>query len=111
MYIVFNTKYKLRDNKNDSKHGVSQSDMYQMISYGFKRGVENLYLLYPNSEDAKEMQYNEISFTVQSGFNGDTALNIKAIDVPFWTLRENPGQIIDNRFIEKFGSNIINFIE
>ena len=48
--IIVDAKYKVRDAdyKNDPKKGVSQADLYQMVSYGFKRGCIDIILVYPN---------------------------------------------------------------
>src|SRR5690606_25686388 len=42
--IIVDTKYKLRPTefKDDPKKGVSQNDLYQMVSYAFKRGCTDI---------------------------------------------------------------------
>lgn len=44
--LIIDTKYKFRADEDDKK-GVSQQDMYQMVSYLYKRQVQDGLLLYP----------------------------------------------------------------
>jgi 5-methylcytosine-specific restriction enzyme subunit McrC len=88
--IILDTKYKLRSEQDfeDKKKGVSQSDMYQMVSYGLRRGCENLYLIYPNLYDGEIR--DSATFTVESNFmdNAPIKINIHAIELPFWSLMD-----------------------
>lgn len=45
--IILDTKYKELD-PEDSKEGVSQSDMYQMLAYAIKYGSSDCILIYPS---------------------------------------------------------------
>jgi 5-methylcytosine-specific restriction enzyme subunit McrC len=47
--IIIDTKYKILDQNTDSKKGVSQADMYQVLSYAIRYDVRNIILLYPAS--------------------------------------------------------------
>jgi len=47
---IGDTKWKLVD-ANKRNHGLSQSDLYQMFAYGKKYEREELYLIYPKSEN------------------------------------------------------------
>lgn len=48
--IIADTKYKMvYDLTNDNKKGVSQNDLYQMVSYAIRFKVTNIKVLYPNS--------------------------------------------------------------
>lgn len=80
--IIIDTKYKLRGNfKADPKKGVSQSDLYQMTSYAFKRGCNNVLLLYPNqNSDCEEKDVFSIS-----SFSGDQEITVHAAEIPFWS--------------------------
>ena len=83
--LIVDTKYKLRPAgfKNDDKRGVSQTDLYQMASYGFRRGVNDLLILYPNtSETLNESD----TFRIRSGFEREDILNVTAVDIPFWSI-------------------------
>lgn len=88
--IIVDTKYKLRENnfKQDKKKGVSQSDLYQMVSYAFKRGCTDLMLVYPNiSESLNEAD----SFEIISGFDGHEKITVTAIEIPFWSFSNMRG--------------------
>lgn len=82
--VIIDTKYKLRspDFKNDIKKGVAQSDLYQMVSYAFRRGCTDIFLLYPNLTD----NINEPDiFEISSGFNVNDKITITTMEIPFWT--------------------------
>ncbi|MBU1145141.1 MAG: restriction endonuclease [Firmicutes bacterium] len=83
--IIIDTKYKLRDinYKNDIKKGISQPDLYQMVSYAFKRGCTDIVLVYPNLSEETKMPD---SFVISSGFDGNETINVTAMEIPFWTL-------------------------
>ena len=82
--IIVDTKYKPRWDleKNDSKKGIAQSDMYQMISYAYRRGTDKVMLIYPNTSDKLAEDH---VFLINKGTRDET-IKIKAIDVPFWSL-------------------------
>lgn len=82
--IIVDTKYKLRETnfKDDRKKGVSQSDLYQMVSYAFKRGCTDLILVYPNTT---ELLNEPDKFEIISGFGGKERITITAIEIPFWS--------------------------
>jgi len=85
--ILVDTKYKLRT-KLDDKEGISQADMYQMTSYAFKRGCNDVLLLYPNTIDEVG---NEVDrFKVQSGFSEKDEVEIRAAEMPFWSMENFP---------------------
>ncbi|SDL84466.1 McrC family protein [Pedobacter antarcticus] len=80
--VIVDTKYKLRgDFKNDKKKGIAQSDLYQMTSYAYKRGCNQVLLLYPNQSDT--LQEPDI-FHI-SNFNSTQTIKVTAAEVPFWS--------------------------
>jgi 5-methylcytosine-specific restriction enzyme subunit McrC len=83
--LIVDTKYKIRSaaSKQDKKKGVSQSDLYQMTSYAFRRGCNTVLLLYPN--DSEQIQSNDY-FTISSGFNGKDKVKVIAAEVSFWNM-------------------------
>lgn len=85
--IIVDTKYKLREYPaNDLKKGVSQSDLYQVISYAYRRGCSEVFLIYPNTtESLKDSE----KFEIVSGFQGGQVITAKVIDIPFWSLNLN----------------------
>jgi len=80
--ILIDAKYKLRGKhfKTDSKKGISQSDMYQMTAYAYRRGCQNVLLLYPNQE--KDCQEKD-TFVVSS-FDNSQKISVHAAEIPFW---------------------------
>ncbi|MFV0590441.1 MAG: McrC family protein [Draconibacterium sp.] len=88
--IIIDTKYKIRPNnfKSDAKKGIAQSDLYQMVSYGFKRGCSDIILVYPNIAESLNSTDN---FEIISGFEGHDKINISAIEIPFWSLNDYSG--------------------
>lgn len=89
--IILDTKYKLRyfEDTKDAKKGIAQADMYQMISYGLRRGCKNLYLLYPNPlEECREKQD---TFEIKSGFSEIPPLSVHALELPFWAFNDFKG--------------------
>jgi 5-methylcytosine-specific restriction enzyme subunit McrC len=82
--IIADTKYKLRDSnfKIDPKKGIAQNDLYQMVSYAFKRGCTDIMLVYPNlSDDLNKPD----KFEVVSGFPANEKIKVTAIEIPFWS--------------------------
>ena len=85
--IIVDAKYKLRngDLKTDKKKGIAQADMYQMVSYAVRRGVNKVLLLYPNQGvSLKEPD----RFIVRSGFPGAAEITIVAAEIPFWSIAD-----------------------
>lgn len=101
--IIIDTKYKLRDNnfKADAKKGISQTDLYQMISYAFKRGCTDIILVYPNLTENIN-KYDK--FEIISGFERHEKVNVFAIEIPFWSL-ENM-EDLEKRIIQVVEHNL-----
>lgn len=74
--LVIDTKYKIRD-KKDSKKGISQTDMYQMLAYSIRREIDQVLLIYPQVE----MSSKTDSFTIADKFANDKLITIKAVDI------------------------------
>jgi 5-methylcytosine-specific restriction enzyme subunit McrC len=49
LVAIMDTKWKQID-EGERKLGVSQSDLYQMVSYGLRYGCSEIFLLYPKTE-------------------------------------------------------------
>lgn len=85
--FILDTKYKMisrfetsEDIKESLKEEISQSDLYQMVSYAVKRGVSDVYLLYPlfRSEE------NEPVFPVATiNLNSGSQIRIHLVRLPF----------------------------
>ena len=101
--IIIDTKYKLRefDYKNDPKKGISQSDLYQMVSYAFRRGCTDIILVYPNLSENLQIPDN---FEIISGFEGKERVNVTAMEIPFWSLTDF--KELDNKLNETIEWNL-----
>jgi len=80
--IIVDTKYKIRQIEEDGKVGVSQSDLYQVVSYAYRRGCTEVILIYPNNNE--ELLPPEV-FEIESGFAGKDIIKVKVVEVPFWS--------------------------
>ena len=88
--IIVDTKYKILNPNNDSKKGIAQSDMYQVISYAIRYKINNIILLYPdsindleNSGNLKNQKSYFASFPVKDEFcNQKKEINITVHKLP-----------------------------
>jgi 5-methylcytosine-specific restriction enzyme subunit McrC len=82
--FIIDTKYKLRsvDDLTDKKGGVVQADMYQMVSYGHRRGCKRVILLYPNQSD---MLNKELQFEIDTAFDPKPEIVVNATEIVFWS--------------------------
>lgn len=98
--IIVDAKYKLREKNfktKDEKKGIAQSDLYQMVSYAFKRGCTEVILVYPNLSN----EINEADkFEIVSGFNTNEKVNVTAIEIPFWANVFDSNRL-DNKMLEE----------
>ncbi len=101
--IILDTKYKLRqdDFKKDPKKGIDQSDLYQMISYAFKRGCTHIILVYPNIGEILNVPDK---FEIISGFNQADKITIRAIEIPFSSLSDFSA--LDTKLFDVLESNL-----
>lgn len=87
--IIIDTKYKLRDySDTDPKKGVSQADLYQVVSYAYRRGCTEVILIYPNTGEV--IKVSDV-FQIPSGFPDGNIITILAIEIPFWSARDFDG--------------------
>lgn len=84
--IILDTKYKeiSRFEKNPNyadsiNEEVSQNDLYQMVTYAWKRGVKDVFLLYP----MYRYEENEPEFPVAVIESPSGTINIHFIRLPF----------------------------
>lgn len=83
--IIIDMKYKKIDtsiNNENKKHGVSQSDMYQMVSYAIRRNCQNIKLIYPNQISSDENIQN-ITFKIEDELAERKSININVYQIPF----------------------------
>lgn len=68
---------------NDKKKGVSQSDLYQVVSYAYRRGCNEVILIYPNvSEEIRTVNH----FEIPSGFDSNQIIQVTVAEIPFWSI-------------------------
>ncbi|MCP2044701.1 McrC family protein [Pontibacter sp. HSC-36F09] len=98
--IIIDTKYKPRWDlrHTDIKQEMAQSDMYQMVSYAYRRGCENVILLYPNTSEELADDY---TFCIPSGL-GEGIINVKVSEVPFWS--KNNQKVIEEGLMKALAS-------
>ena len=104
--VIVDTKYKIRNGnfKEDLKKGVDQNDLYQMVSYAFRRGCNNIVLLYPNVSES--LNKPDI-FEIDSGFEGHDKVHVTVMEVPFWSFKNFEDLESD---LEKVLTNALNSI-
>lgn len=79
--LVVDTKYKLRNYApTDRKTGISQADLYQMISYGLRQNTRQILLLYPVAYGQQPAPPK--TFTVASALMPGLPMAIRAVDLP-----------------------------
>ena len=102
--IILDTKYKPRWDlkESDNKKGVSQSDMYQMISYAYRRGSNKAILLYPNTS---EILADDFVFKVQKSKDNEE-IKIMVADVPFWSSLNH--SVAERNLLNKLKSILFN---
>ncbi len=88
--IIADTKYKIiylpkqPDEKKDFKWGVSQPDLYQLVSYAIRRESSHLYLIYPEilMEKSSKEQDPAIKFSIHDEFaNEDVFIYISKVPI------------------------------
>ncbi|MDI3321973.1 McrC family protein [Pinibacter soli] len=95
--LIIDTKYKIRSNNDGLKAGVSQSDLYQMVSYAIRRNCTEVLLLYPLAVNSADI---DALFTIPSGMLSEIIrINVKNIDIILDDI-QNADTVIKSR-IEK----------
>ncbi|EGJ7366731.1 restriction endonuclease [Campylobacter coli] len=81
---ILDTKWKIPDSNEDKKHGIAQSDLYQMFAYACKFKIHDIKLIYPLCERTmslqntiKELEFNANEHLAFLNDNGPLKTNIK----------------------------------
>ena len=78
--LVVDTKYKVRKyDTTDPRSGISQPDLYQMVSYGLRRNTQEVVLLYPAKYGQEPAPPQ--AFTVNSVLMDNQPIHISAVDL------------------------------
>jgi 5-methylcytosine-specific restriction enzyme subunit McrC len=101
--MIIDTKYKFRYSNDDLKGGVSQQDVYQLITYCYKRSIKKGILLYPYHFDvnAKNEQHD---FKIETA--GDK-MNLTACSI---NITESDLQRFQEGQYEKFNSLLLKLL-
>lgn len=84
--LIIDTKYKIRAPGDGRKAGVSQNDLYQMISYSLRRNCNQVLLLYPETTNSLN---NPTSFQILSKMLPENIdIKIANIDITFEEIKE-----------------------
>lgn len=79
--IIADTKYKIVYSEDeDPKKGISQSDLYQMLSYAVRHKINNVALLYPDT--ITHFQGDAAGFTIRDEFADQVNVRVTAWQLP-----------------------------
>jgi len=82
--LIIDTKYKIRHPGNDGKEGVSQNDLYQMVSYAIRRNCKEVLLIYPLcNKDSSPAQFDIPS----KMYSVPIKIHIHDLDITFQDIR------------------------
>jgi len=82
--IILDSKYKATD-FSDVKGGISQNDVYQMVTYGIRRKCSKIILLYPKYSGDNTVQ--RIEYFIEDEFSKNK-LNLSAIKLDLTDLKD-----------------------
>jgi 5-methylcytosine-specific restriction enzyme subunit McrC len=79
--MIADTKYKLvYSDENDPKRGISQNDLYQMVSYAVRFNVDLIHLFYPNTVLQNHVEVSTL--IIKDKLADDKIVQIKAYQLP-----------------------------
>lgn len=79
--IIADTKYKIvYADKTDSKNGISQNDLYQMLAYAVRFKVNDIVLFYPNT--IKITTPNESELLIVDELANGKKIHVKSAQLP-----------------------------
>ena len=99
--LIIDTKYKFRQIEEEGKGGVSQADLYQMVTYCYKRIIKEGMLLYPVHFDVNANNQKHL-FKVNDKIIEACSLDITENDLEVTTFKDSQ--------IEKFRAMLALFI-
>ncbi len=86
--FILDAKWKrINEDDNGRKHGISQTDMYQLFAYGKKYGCKQVALVYPKTEQFQDMEKLRFRF--------DGALSLACFPFDVTEPEESVRNIID----------------
>ncbi|MEE4358587.1 MAG: hypothetical protein V2I97_19120 [Desulfococcaceae bacterium] len=79
--MIADTKYKIiYSDAKDPKNGISQSDLYQMLAYAVRFGINEIILFYPDT--IRDYQEKENRIIIRDELANGADINIKVFQVP-----------------------------
>lgn len=79
--LIIDTKYKVRYPDGSLKNGVSQNDLYQMVSYALRRNCKDVLLVYPAARSASN---EPADFLIPSAMLADEiSIGVRNLDITF----------------------------
>ena len=93
--VIADTKYKVREYIN-RKAGISQTDLYQVVSYGLRQNTQQILLLYPTPYGKQPTPIQEL--TVTSKLMDNRRIHIQAVDLTI--TGETKQDMLNNLLIE-----------
>lgn len=83
--LIGDAKYKRLFNVNESEKGLSKynidrADLYQMIAYSFRKGINDIILLYPKYDDPMESKIIGEKFEILNS-KGDSEIELTVCNV------------------------------
>lgn len=80
--IIADTKYKMiYPDGNDKKYGISEKDMYQMLTYAVRNKADEIKLFYPSTVNNLK-QEKDINFKIKDEFADNVNIKIDAYQLP-----------------------------
>lgn len=80
--VIADTKYKIvNTDASDSKKGISQNDLYQVLAYATRFKLTETYLFYPNTIQTAECEETFATFTIEDALAGKN-ISVKASCLP-----------------------------
>ncbi len=93
--LIADAKYKIvYSDYTDPKKGISQNDLYQMLAYAVRFGVDEIILFYPNT--IKQKMGEDAEITIKDVLANNRAIIIRAIQLPILN-RELLGNKLDTK--------------
>jgi 5-methylcytosine-specific restriction enzyme subunit McrC len=79
--LIADTKYKIvYSDEKDPKKGISQNDLYQMLTYAVRFEVDEIILFYPDT--IKHNQENSAEIIIKDTLANNKVISIKAFQLP-----------------------------
>jgi 5-methylcytosine-specific restriction enzyme subunit McrC len=91
--LIIDTKYKIRNVGDGLKAGVSQNDVYQMVSYAIRRNCNRVLLLYPQTTSSLN---SKTTLTIPSeNLISEIQIDIQNLDITFTDVAQADDLILE----------------